>query len=185
MYQTKRMDVRVMCKMAALVAIIAASAWVKFPLPLTPVPVTAQTLTVAVAALMLTPFQSFMTMGVYLALGAVGLPIFSGGAGGIQVLVGPTGGFLLGFLISAPFMSWLKGVNMGKIGLFPKYTVVALAGLPVCYVVGVAVFCLVTGQTPIKGLMGAVVPFIFGDVLKSIAAALLAARVARSRISVE
>ena len=76
------------------VAIMAVSAWVTVPLG--PVPFTLQMFAITFAIVMLSPKECMAAIVLYLALGAIGLPVFSGMSGGIAKLMGPTGGFLWG-----------------------------------------------------------------------------------------
>lgn len=86
---------------ALCIALVAAGAFIAIPLPGSPVPVVLQNMFVVFTGLVLTPGRAFLTIIVYLVLGALGLPIFAGAAGGLAHFAGPTGGFLVGFPISA------------------------------------------------------------------------------------
>ena len=88
---------RTIAYVAMTIAIIAVSAWVTVPIG--PVPFTLQMFAVTFALLILKPKQAISAIAGYLALGAIGVPVFSGMRGGIGVLMGPTGGFLWGYLI--------------------------------------------------------------------------------------
>ena len=83
---------------AAFTALITVGAYLSFPLPGSPVPVVVQNFFVIVAGMLLGPRHGVAAVAVYLVLGAVGFPVFSGGSGGVAHLVGPTGGYLLGYL---------------------------------------------------------------------------------------
>ena len=87
-------------------ALVAAGAFIK--IPMIPVPMTLQTLFVFLAALLLPSLSSFSSILIYIVLGAIGLPIFTSG-GGLSALLGPTGGFIFGFLAAAPLGSFLAG----------------------------------------------------------------------------
>src|SRR3989338_3067524 len=86
---------------ALFAAFTAAVAWFRIPLPFTPVPITLQTLAVLLSGAMLGPYYGALSMIIYLALGAIGLPVFAGGSSGIGALLGPTGGYLLSYPIAA------------------------------------------------------------------------------------
>lgn len=86
---------------ALFAALTAAVAWFKIPLPFTPVPITLQTLAVLLSGAMLGSYYGALSMIVYLALGAIGLPVFAGGSSGIGALLGPTGGYLFSYPIAA------------------------------------------------------------------------------------
>jgi biotin transport system substrate-specific component len=90
--------------MALFVAFLAVSALITIPFG--PIPFTLQTVLVYLIGLLLSPLQGFVTLATYLLLGAVGLPIFSGATGGFGKLFGPTGGFLFGFMLAAPSISF-------------------------------------------------------------------------------
>ena len=161
---------------AALVAaLIAVSALITVPIG--PVPFTLQVLVVAVAGLVLTPLEALLALGAYLAIGMAGAPVFSGGAGGPGVLVGPTGGFLLGFTAGAPAAAlvrrWLAAAR------HPRRSALAdplalLVFLGVTYAAGWAGFALVTGRTAADAFAVAVVPFLALDAAKCAAAWVIA-----------
>ena len=81
------------------VALLAASAYISFPLPFTPAMVTALTIMVNFVAFVMTPKEAGLTLLIYLLLGIVGVPVFVGGTSGIAKIIGPTGGFNIGFLV--------------------------------------------------------------------------------------
>lgn len=91
---------------AGAAALIAAGAQLQVPLPFTPVPLSGQTLGVLYAGLLLGPRRGAAAAVLYVASGACGLPVFSGGASGAARLLGPTGGYLLGFPVGA----WCAGL---------------------------------------------------------------------------
>ncbi|TYT62344.1 biotin transporter BioY [Natrialba swarupiae] len=86
---------------AVLAALLGATAFVSIPIPFSPVPVTLQTLFVFLAGLYLGPVWGTVSILLYLAAGAIGLPVFSGMTGGLGVLVGETGGYLWAYAIAA------------------------------------------------------------------------------------
>lgn len=97
-------------KVSIAVAILAVSVYLipPFTLPFSSVPFTLQTLMVVLIAYLYKPTQAFIAITLYLFLGAIGLPIFSGGQGGFDKLVGPTGGFLVLFPFIAYFIAFFK-----------------------------------------------------------------------------
>jgi len=161
---------------AALVAAVLAlwgSALVSLPVAGSPVPVTLQTLAVLVVGILLGPWQGVLAVAAYLVAGALGLPLFAGGAAGLDVLVGPTGGFLLGFLPAAFLAgSWSRGAQP----LSPLRTLSRqLLGMVAAHVVILA--CGWLRLAPEIGGLAAfekgVVPFLLGALVKSLIAALL------------
>ena len=164
-------NIYVLTKVSLCVALLCISAYIVITLPFTPILITAQTIIINLIALILSPKQSLLTVTVYILIGICGLPVFSGAVGGIAKLLGPTGGFLIGFLIIAPIISFLKGKNLNIL----RYSVVTvLIGMPLLYLCGTAFMCLVHGMNLKAALMAAVVPFIIGDILKCAFASFLA-----------
>lgn len=86
---------------ALMVALISAGAFISVPIPGSPVPIVLQNMFVILTGVLLPAGWAALSVGVYLILGAVGLPVFAGATGGLAHLAGPTGGFLIGFPISA------------------------------------------------------------------------------------
>lgn len=159
--------------MSICIAIICVSAYISFPLPFTPAMITAQTIAINLVALILTPKQSFLVVLLYILLGAFGLPVFSGGASGFGKLFGPTGGFIIGFLIMAPLISYLKGKNNS----FKRYlSVTILIGMTVLYAFGAVYMSIVQKISIISALLLAVFPFIVGDILKCILSSFIAVK---------
>ncbi|MBS3114084.1 biotin transporter BioY [Candidatus Woesearchaeota archaeon] len=104
---------------ALFAALTAAVAWFKIPLPFTPVPITLQTLVVLLSGAMLGAYYGSLSMIIYLILGAIGLPVFAGGASGIGVLFGPTGGYLFSYPVAAFVIG--KMLENKKLDILLKY----------------------------------------------------------------
>jgi biotin transport system substrate-specific component len=163
--------------LAALLAVSALPA-----LRLGPVPFTLQVLVVVLAGLLLTPGQAALAVGVYLAEGAVGLPVFSGMTGGLGVLAGPTGGYLIGFLAGAVAGAALRA-RLVSAGARPVAAdaAAAVTVVAVVYVLGVAQLAVVAHLGVAQALLAGAAPFILPDVAKASAAVGLAAAVRRAR----
>lgn len=169
--ESSAINTRELTKIGICVSLLCISAYIVVPLPFTPAMVTAQTIVVNLIALILKPKNAFMTMVVYILLGVCGLPVFSGATAGIGKLLGPTGGFITGFLISIPVMSYLKG----NIISFRRYMLVTvLAGMPIIYLLGTAFMSISQSMDYRTALMAAVVPFIVGDIIKCMAGSYIA-----------
>ena len=160
---------------ALFTALMAVCSWISIP---TAIPFTLQTFGVFVTAGLLGGRRGTLTIVIYLLLGAVGLPVFSGFTGGIGHMLGPTGGYIIGFIFTALIM-WLAEHLYGKAD---KVLVLSMiAGLIVCYVFGTAWFMIVyTKNTGEIGLMTAlswcVIPYIIPDIIKIILAVILTRR---------
>lgn len=165
------MNTRDLTTIAMCIALCIIGAYISFPLPFTPVLITAQTIAINLIALILKPKQAFLAILGYVLIGLCGIPVFSGGMSGLQKLTSPSGGFVLGFLIMAPLVSYLKGKNND----FKRYVLVtALIGMPVIDICGAIQMSLIMNIGIYEALTMAVFPFIFGDLLKCFAASLLA-----------
>ena len=159
-------------------AVMAVCSWISIPAT---VPFTMQTFAVFLTVGLLGGKRGSIAIAVYLLLGAVGLPVFSGFSGGLGYMMGPTGGYIIGFLFSALAM-WAMEKYLGKsLGVLIASMVV---GLLVCYAFGTAWFMVVyTKNNEAIGLATAlawcVIPYIIPDALKILLAALLTKRLKR------
>ena len=149
-------------------------------IPLTPVPITMQTFFVLLGGLILGSRLGASAQTLYVALGALGVPMFAGGALGFACLLGPTGGYLVGFVGAA----WLVG-QLAR-GLDPKgpraaWQVMAVlaAGTVAIYVPGVYWLARMTGMGFRSALVAGVLPFLATDALKAVLAASVWLRIAR------
>ena len=164
---------------AMTIAIIAVSAWVTVPIG--PVPFTLQMFAVTFALLILKPKQAIAAIAGYLALGAIGVPVFSGMRGGIGVLMWPTGGFLWGYLIGV-------SVAVGVLSLFrsrgiENFGVCVLCGIlftAIAYTCGWFQYMFVASVGPLESFLVTVAPFIVVDLIKIIAATAVARIVMRT-----
>ncbi|HMQ16204.1 MAG TPA: biotin transporter BioY, partial [Phycisphaerae bacterium] len=112
----------------------AVGAWIRLPLPDTPVPVTLQTLIVVLAGVTLGPRLATLSMLFYLLLGAVGYHVFAAGDWGLQTLLGATGGYLVGFVLAQPVIGRLAPADGGALSL----ATASLAGHAVVFFCGVS-----------------------------------------------
>ena len=96
-------------KVTLLTAFLIVASYLVIPLPFAVAAISVQTLAVNLIALLLPPVQAGISIFVYILLGAVGAPVFNGGNGGLNYLLGPTGGFFIGFLLGVILISLLKG----------------------------------------------------------------------------
>ncbi|MEZ5359052.1 MAG: biotin transporter BioY [Candidatus Zixiibacteriota bacterium] len=153
---------RQMVYMLAFNAMLVLSAYVQFPLPFSPVPVTAQTMAVLACGLFLGPTRGALTVIAYLIEGIMGLPVFAGGAAGMARLLGPTGGFLIGFVAAAYIVGLLsaKTQTMG----YGKLTAVLSLGTAVIFIPGLAVLSLFAPQGSL--LTMGLYPFLPGAAVK-------------------
>ena len=175
------MSNRSIARCGICVALLACSAWITVPLG--PVPFTMQTLVLALLPQIMTTRDAFVTVALYLLLGAAGVPVFSGFQGGLGVLLGPTGGYLLGFAAGMP----VAGAVM-RASLLPRRAREVAAGialLAVSYVLGTLQLMNVYALDAPAALAVAVVPFVVPDVVKVTASVGVAERINRALGAVE
>lgn len=144
--------------------LIALGAQVSFVIPGNPVPITGQTFGVLVAGGALGFRRGIAAAGLYVLLGMVGLPLFAQGRTGIEVILGATGGYLVGFVLAAAIvgrlaeLGWDRNVK-GSVGAM-------LIGSAVIYLVGVPWLAVVTGHDLGWGIQYGLTPFVAGDTVK-------------------
>ena len=150
---------------AVFAVIMAICSWISIPAA---VPFTLQTFGVFIAVGVLGGKRGSLSVLVFILLGAIGIPVFANFSGGIGVLAGPTGGYIIGFLFSALLM-WTMEKLPGKKSVMQIVSMIA--GLIVCYAFGTVWFVIVYGRMngPIgftAALASCVVPFIIPDIIK-------------------
>lgn len=160
---------------AAFVVAMAVSAYAAIPVPWTPVPMTLQPMVVLLAGALLGPLAGAASMASYLAIGALGAPVFAGGHAGLPWLVGPTGGYLMAFPAAALVVGLVAIKSRGTLPLLLGL----LAGLATMYLGGIAQLAVLTAQDPRALLALGVVPFIGGDLIKVLLALIIARRFGR------
>lgn len=145
----------------------------------TAVPITFQTLGVMLAGAILGARKGALSVVLLLALVAAGLPLLSGGRGGIAVFVGPSAGYLIGWVLGAFVIGWLTARLLPKYRILPALAATAFGGIVVVYLIGVPVFAANTG-TPLGVAIAGSAIFLPGDILKVVVTVLVARGVHRA-----
>lgn len=167
-------SVKPMIYAALFAAITAIGALIEIPIPISPVPLTLQVFFVLLAGLVLGSRWAGTGMAVYLLLGIVGFPVFSGGSSGIGTILGPTGGYLIGFVPAAFITGWITET----FGRSTSAVVCAMiAGLAAIYLPGIMQLSVVTGLTVRESIVIGVLPFLIGDSVKLTAALIVSRRI--------
>jgi biotin transport system substrate-specific component len=157
--------------MAAVTAVAA-----QITVPLSPVPFTLQVLAVILSGLLLGVRLGALAQAVYVLVGAVGVPVFSGFTGGLGHVLGPTGGYL----ISYPIAAAVAGIAAHTIARASRRRALlagflwGCAGLAVIYVLGTTWLTVVSGLSPVQAIATGVLPFVVFDLIKVALAALVA-----------
>lgn len=158
-------------KMALMVALLSASSYISIPIPFSQARISAGTLVVNVIGLLLAPIQTVVVTVVWILLGLVGVPVFTGGTAGPAKLFGPVGGYFVGWVVAAWLIAMFCRVVKNE-----KWQLVFLiaAGIPVIYLFGAVWYKFVTAQPWGPVILQTVVPFIPLDIVKCIAAMAIA-----------
>ena len=160
---------RMMVYASLLAALTAASAFIIIPIG--EIPVVLYNFFVLMMGLLLGRRWGTASIAVYLLAGALGLPVFAGGRGGFAILLGPTGGYLIGFLPAV----FIIGLISEKFKQRFFYDIIAmLCGTAVIYAIGVLQLKIVLGKTWVVTMALGVFPFIIFDLIKVVAAAVTA-----------
>jgi len=162
-------QLRRMVLASLMAALTAVGAYIHVPIG--PVPIVLSTLFVILSGLLLGSRWGSVSMGLYLLVGAIGMPVFAGGKGGLAHFFGPTGGYLFGYVLA----SWITGfVSEQSRGLLLLDILAVLIGSFVIYGLGIPWLKLVTQMSWTKTLTVGLVPFLIGDAIKASVAIILA-----------
>ena len=174
-YSSHTPELRMMVFASLFAALTAAGAYIQIPIPFSPVPFTLQIVFVLLAGSMLKSKWGSLSMIVYTLLGVAGLPVFSGGSSGIGVILGPTGGYIIGFILAAYVIGKLS--EKTEKSTKSRFFINALnmsAGILVIYACGVFQLMLVAEMGLKTALALGVLPFLPGEILKTAVAAYIA-----------
>lgn len=147
-------------------ALMTAVTCVLAPMSITigPIPISFTNLVIYLSLYLLGWKMGTVSCVVYILIGMVGLPVFSGFSGGIAKLLGPTGGYIIGFIP----MAVIAGLVIGKSGKRLFHFLAMVVGTAVCYTLGTVWYCTVTGTGAVAALSMCVFPFIPVDIAKMV-----------------
>jgi biotin transport system substrate-specific component len=159
-----------LARAALFAALIGAFAFVSFPNPVSPAPVTLQVLGVFLAGILLGPVWGGAACGLYLLAGALGAPVFAGGSAGLGVLVGPTAGYLWSYPFAAAAIGGIvhggtELTNPESVGL-ARIVVAMVLGVVVIYAFGVIGLMAVQNLGPVEAFVGGAAAFVPAEALK-------------------
>lgn len=166
-------DLALIASFAALIGVLGIVPPIMVGLP---VPITLQTMGVMLAGLILGARRGALAVLVFLALVAVGLPLLSGGRGGLGVFAGPSAGYLVGFVLGAYVTGWVMERLANRVHLVAAaLTAAVVGGIAAVYLFGIPVLVWRTGADPLASLV-----FLPGDLLKAALATAVAVGVRRA-----
>lgn len=171
----KQMNVKQWCLCALFAALTAVCAQIQ--IPMWPVPITLSLLPVLLCASLMNKSYAALAMLVYMLMGLIGLPVFSGMAGGPGKLFGVTGGYIIGYIPCAFLAAWIIG-RWGR--AYWKQCLAMAAGVLACYAFGTAWFMLTKHAGLWPSLTMCVIPFLPGDAVKILLAAFLGKRLEKA-----
>lgn len=169
---------RAVAAVAVFAALIVALGAVYVPLPFTPVPITGQTLGILLAANLLGPRRTVASVAAVLLLAAAGMPVLAGGRAGVGTLLGPSGGYFAGWLLTAAVLGAATArLDGGRRGLALRTLLNCTLGVFLIYLPGVPWLAFVTGRSLYEAVAAGMLPFLPGDLFKAVVAAVAAQRV--------
>jgi biotin transport system substrate-specific component len=174
-YSSQTPELRMMVFASLFAALTAAGAYIHIPIPFSPVPITLQVFFVLLAGSILKSKWGSLSMIVYILLGIAGLPVFAGGSSGIGVLLGPTGGYIIGFILAAFIIGKLseRTENPTGSGLLANALNMS-AGVLVIYLCGIFQLMMMAKIGLGAAFTLGVIPFLPGEVVKTAVAAYIA-----------
>jgi biotin transport system substrate-specific component len=155
----------------AAAALTALAAQWRIHLPFTPVPITGQTFAVLLTAAGLGWKLGAAGQLLYVAVGALGAPVFSEASGGVDVITGATGGYLIGFILAAGLVGWMAEHRQDR--TFATMFTAFIVGSVVIYVLGVIGLMIYAEMSLAAAVEAGVVPFLLGDLIKAAAAGIV------------
>lgn len=166
----QKIKTKQMVLIALMTAVTCVLGPLSIPLPFSPVPISLTNFAIFLAIFVLGMKNGTISFIIYLLLGAVGVPVFSSFRGGLQVLAGPTGGYLIGFI----FLALIMGFALDHFDRKLVPTIIGMIiGMVVCYAFGIVWLAKLLSLSFKEGLMMGVIPYLPGDAAKIIIAAIV------------
>ena len=163
----QKIKTKQMVLIALMTAVTCVLGPLSIPLPFSPVPISLTNFAIFLAIFVLGMKNGTISFIIYLLLGAVGVPVFSSFRGGLQVLAGPTGGYLIGFI----FLALIMGFALDHFDRKLVPTIIGMIiGMAICYIFGTAWLAGQLGMSFVAALGIGVIPYLPGDTAKIIIA---------------
>ena len=170
------MNVAMMSRTALMAAVTAVAAQITIPLPFSPVPFTMQVLAVILSGLLLGPRYGALAQAIYVLIGAVGVPVFAAFTGGLGIVLGPTGGYLISYPLAAAVagLAAYAARNAPRRQALVRSIAAGTGALAVIYAIGATWLAVQSGLPLSVALAQGVVPFVPLDLVKVALSALVA-----------
>lgn len=170
------MKVKDMTYIALMAAILCVVAPIIIPLPFSPIPLSLATFIIYLLSVVIGAKKAVIAVIIYIIIGAVGVPVFSGYGAGLQKIVGPTGGYMLGYIACALASGYFADKFESKIYM---YAIGMVLGTAICYTLGTLWMSYSTGMKFVEALFAGVIPFLIGDVIKIVVATIVGYKIRR------
>ncbi len=157
----KKITIKEITFIALFAALTGVGGFISIQLPFTPTPITLQTLFVLLSGIMLGSMFGALSQIVYIIIGILGFPVFAQGTSGIGVLMGPTGGYLVGFIFAAYIAGLIKNKNVSA-----KNILALILGSIIIYVCGIVGLMSIGKLNFVQSILLGIVPFLIGDAIK-------------------
>lgn len=167
----KKISTYLMARIAIITALLCVLAPFSIPIPFSPVPLSLTNFVIFLSLFILKWKPALISVGIYLLIGLVGLPVFSGFSGGFAKIAGPTGGYLIGFIPMVIVAGIIFSYGKDKKNWYMYYAIGALLGEIILYVLGTAWLSYGLGVGFYEGLFIGVIPYLPGDIIKLVIAA--------------
>lgn len=169
----KKISIKNIAVTAMFIALTIVMSQIAIPLPFTDVPLSLATLAVFLSGAILGPVWGTAAQAVYVVMGLVGLPVFANFSGGFATVLGPTGGYIWGYIVAAFLIGLLVSKGGRWFWVYPMAMIVGLAG---CYALGTVWYMIYAKIDLLAALVLCVAPFLVGDAVKIVLASVLAYR---------
>jgi len=166
----RKLKTQTLTKIALCVALLCVTSFFIVPLPFTPIVISLHTIVINIIGIILNPKEAALSILIYLFMGLIGLPVFSGGTGGPGKLFGPTGGFYFGFLFAVIAISLLRG----RKNSMKRYCMVSIfIGIPIQHICAIIGMCIYNEWNILAAFTTVSLPFILGDIIKCVMASMV------------
>jgi len=172
----QKVSAKSITQIAVMIALIAVSAQISMPLP-GAVPFSLQTMAVMLAGIILGPFKGALSVLIYVFMGAIGLPVFANFSGGFSVVIGPTGGYLAGFVVASIIIGLCSNPVQNRVLYYIKLLTGILLGQVIIFSLGILWMSYASNLDLSVAIYWGLTPFIIPEIIKTILAVIFGVRI--------